>query len=69
MLCVLFYAYELSRRLQSEGYSTPEHIAAIEKYGLTLLHRFSFEPVRLACRYEIWTGYDQIEMASNEASA
>jgi ribonuclease HII len=52
-----------------KGYSTPEHIAAIEKHGPTLLHRFSFEPVRLACRYEIWTGYDQIEMASNEASA
>ncbi len=51
-----------------KGYSTPEHIEAIEKHGPTLLHRFSFEPVRLACRYEIWTGYDQIEMAANEAS-
>lgn len=29
-----------------KGYSTPEHFQAIEKYGLTPLHRLSFEPVR-----------------------
>lgn len=29
-----------------KGYSTPEHYQAIEKYGLTPLHRLSFEPVR-----------------------
>jgi ribonuclease HII len=52
-----------------KGYSTPEHIDAISKHGPTLLHRFSFEPVRLACPYEIWTGYDQNKMAANEASA
>jgi ribonuclease HII len=52
-----------------KGYCTVEHIDAIRKHGPTLLHRFSFEPVRLACPYEIWTGYDQIKMAANEASA
>ncbi len=52
-----------------KGYGTAEHLAAIQKHGPTLLHRFSFEPVRLACPYEIWTGYDQIEMAANEARA
>jgi ribonuclease HII len=30
-----------------KGYSTPEHIEAIEKLGPTPLHRLSFEPVRL----------------------
>ena len=29
-----------------KGYSTPEHYAALEKYGPTPLHRLSFEPVR-----------------------
>jgi len=29
-----------------KGYHAPEHIAAIEKYGPTPLHRRSFEPVR-----------------------
>ena len=32
--------------------------------GPLLLHRFSFEPVRIACEYELWTGYDQIEVAA-----
>ena len=52
-----------------KGYGTAEHIEAIQKHGPTLLHRFSFEPVRLACPYEIWKGYDQIEVAANEARA
>jgi ribonuclease HII len=29
-----------------KGYSTPEHLKAIEQYGPTPLHRLSFEPVR-----------------------
>jgi ribonuclease HII len=29
-----------------KGYSAPEHLAALEKYGPTPLHRLSFEPVR-----------------------
>lgn len=44
--------------LQSnKGYSTPDHCRALRKYGPTLLHRFSFEPVRLNCPQVHWTGY------------
>jgi ribonuclease HII len=31
-----------------KGYSTPEHFAAIERYGVTPHHRRSFRPVQLA---------------------
>ncbi|HUS08096.1 MAG TPA: ribonuclease HII [Bryobacteraceae bacterium] len=41
-----------------KGYSTEEHLRAIQTSGPTMLHRFSFEPVRLACPYPVWTGYD-----------
>jgi len=45
----------------NKGYGTPEHLAALERLGPTALHRFSFEPVRNASRYqsryEPWTGY------------
>ncbi len=36
-LCDVLYAYELSRRLQSEGYSTPEHPITVNAFnpGLT----------------------------------
>jgi ribonuclease HII len=50
--------------VRHKGYGTDEHLAAIRKHGPTLLHRFSFEPVRAACQYELWTGYDQIEVAA-----
>jgi ribonuclease HII len=42
-----------------KGYSTDEHIDALRKYGPTLLHRFSFEPVRLTCMFPVWAGYDE----------
>jgi len=45
---------------QNKGYSTPDHIAALEKFGPTALHRFSFEPVRLSGRVEVWTGYPSV---------
>ena len=45
----------------NKGYGTSEHLAALEQNGPTALHRFSFEPVRIASRhqsrYEAWTGY------------
>lgn len=44
-----------------KGYATEEHAEALRKYGPTLLHRFSFEPVRLACSFPIWAGYDEKE--------
>lgn len=31
---------------RNKGYGTAEHIAAIEQYGITPIHRKSFEPVR-----------------------
>jgi ribonuclease HII len=45
------------RLAQNKGYSTPEHIEALERVGPTSLHRFSFEPVRTASRFHNWTGY------------
>jgi ribonuclease HII len=44
----------------NKGYSTPDHIAALEKFGPTALHRFSFEPVRLSSSVKVWTGYPSI---------
>ena len=44
---------------ENKGYGTEDHLAALERYGPTLLHRFSFEPVRMATQYSLWTGYDQ----------
>jgi ribonuclease HII len=39
----IFPAYGLAAH---KGYATPEHCRAIEQFGLTPLHRLSFEPVR-----------------------
>jgi ribonuclease HII len=44
----------------NKGYSTPDHIAALEKFGPTSLHRFSFEPVRLSSKIQVWTGYPSV---------
>jgi len=44
----------------NKGYATPDHRAALERFGPTWLHRFSFEPVRAASRgtmQAIWPGY------------
>lgn len=54
---------------ENKGYSTEEHIAALKQFGPTMLHRFSFEPVRLATKVEFWTGYDQKETTANAAGA
>ena len=57
----------------NKGYSTPDHIEAIRAYGPTMLHRFSFEPVRQHCPYQVWSGYDEprqldfFEQAAGEA--
>jgi ribonuclease HII len=42
-----------------KGYSTEEHWKALETYGPTSLHRFSFWPVRASCPHVLWTGYPQ----------
>ena len=42
-----------------KGYATEEHQDALRKYGPTMMHRFSFEPVRAACSFPVWSGYDE----------
>lgn len=50
----VFPAYNLA---SNKGYSTPDHRRALLEHGPTLLHRFSFEPVRASCETCFWTGY------------
>jgi ribonuclease HII len=50
----IFPEYNLA---SNKGYSTSDHLGALRKYGPTLLHRFSFEPVRAASSEVHWTGY------------
>jgi ribonuclease HII len=50
----VFPQYNLA---SNKGYSTPDHRRALEQHGPTLLHRFSFEPVRAATKDVFWTGY------------
>ena len=50
----VFPEYNLA---SNKGYSTPDHKRALHKHGPTLLHRFSFEPVRMNCAQAHWTGY------------
>ena len=38
-----------------KGYSTPEHLSALERLGSTPLHRLSFEPVRAHSRFPLAT--------------
>ena len=58
----VFPEYDLAR---NKGYMTPEHVEALERVGPTMLHRFSFEPVRNSSRGHNWAGYpipQQIEL-------
>lgn len=43
--------------LSNKGYSTPDHRRALRKHGPTLMHRFSFWPVRINSAQVHWTGY------------
>jgi ribonuclease HII len=45
----IYPQYGLARH---KGYYTPEHIAALDQYGPTPLHRFSFDPVRRVSLFE-----------------
>jgi ribonuclease HII len=53
---LVFPQYGLKRHM---GYSTGEHVSALERFGPTALHRFSFSPVRANCPQALWTGYPQ----------
>ncbi len=50
----------------NKGYSTPDHKRALRQYGPTLLHRFSFEPVRASSAQVHWTGYLTDQPAQGE---
>lgn len=50
----IFPQYNLA---SNRGYSTPDHKRALREHGPTLLHRFSFEPVRMSSPRVHWTGY------------
>ena len=50
----------------NKGYSTPDHRRALRQYGPTLMHRFSFEPVRANSAKLHWTGYINDESAQGE---
>lgn len=50
----VFPQYNLA---SNKGYSTPDHKRALREHGPTLLHRFSFWPVRMSSRHAHWTGY------------
>jgi ribonuclease HII len=54
----VFPKYGFSR---NKGYGTRDHLDALEKFGPSTLHRFSFGPVRAACqsRDYAWTGYPE----------
>ncbi len=41
----------------NKGYSTPDHRRALRKHGPTLLHRWSFAPVRESSPDVHWVGY------------
>jgi ribonuclease HII len=53
----------------NKGYSTPDHLAALDRVGPTSLHRFSFEPVRAVSRYPLWTGYPELRPPQRELFA
>jgi ribonuclease HII len=50
----VFPQYNLA---SNKGYSTPDHKRALREHGPTLLHRFSFWPVRANSPHVHWTGY------------
>lgn len=55
--------------LRNKGYGTDEHLAALRALGPTSIHRFSFEPVRLTCQLDLWSGYDQESQGADFSGA
>jgi ribonuclease HII len=43
---------------QNKGYSTPEHLEALREFGITPLHRLSFDPVRHRSLFPVDTDPD-----------
>jgi ribonuclease HII len=46
IMCTIDRYYPDYGFARHKGYSTPEHLAALERCGVTLVHRSSFAPVR-----------------------
>lgn len=59
----VFPQYNLA---SNKGYSTPDHKRALREHGPTLLHRFSFLPVRASSSEAHWTGYITDSSAQRE---
>lgn len=67
----VFPQYNLA---SNKGYSTPDHRRALREHGPTLLHRWSFEPVRAGSPQVHWMGYingpekaGELEVAGQDA--
>jgi ribonuclease HII len=61
----VFPEYGLAR---NKGYGTADHLAALDRFGPTPLHRFSFEPVRGRSLHPFWNGYP-VQNPALQASA
>ncbi|HUK83728.1 MAG TPA: ribonuclease HII [Verrucomicrobiae bacterium] len=48
---------------QHKGYATPEHLAALERFGACPIHRKTFEPVRLVSE-PVQADFNGLDMAS-----
>ena len=59
----VFPQYNLA---SNKGYSTPDHKRALRQHGPTLMHRFSFGPVREYSARVHWTGYLEASPAQGE---
>lgn len=53
----VFPQYNLA---SNKGYSTPDHRRALQEHGPTMMHRFSFEPVRASTSYSFWSAYLEV---------
>jgi ribonuclease HII len=43
--------------ISNKGYSTPDHKKALREHGPTLMHRYSFWPVRASSNKTFWNSY------------
>lgn len=54
LMCELDARYPDYGFAQHKGYATPEHLAALDRFGPCREHRRSFAPVRRACELELF---------------
>jgi ribonuclease HII len=47
----------------NKGYSTPDHLDALRRFGPTPLHRFSYAPVREACCWAVGATQEPLPLA------